>query len=348
MGNFTSVFFWLMVALLVVVGLIWLPRVGLLARWRARKQVDQRQLLEDALKIIFNLQQEGQPPDKFRLAVELKLSVVAVQALVARLQAQQLVLAGDQGRLGLTAEGQRWALQVIRAHRLWERYLADEARMPLEQIHGAAHQREHRMTEAEVNSLDAALGHPAQDPHGDPIPNAAGVLRERQASTPLIELKPGQTGKIAHLEDEPPLAYAQLLAEGLFVGQSVVVQENSPVRVVLSGDENQYTLARGIAENVYVHLEEPAAQPDPAIIPLGSLPAQARAQIVRIDERCQGFTRRRFLDLGLTPATLIYPELENAFKDPRAYRVRGTLIALRRDQAALIWVRPVTPGAASN
>jgi Fe2+ transport system protein FeoA len=55
----------------------------------------------------------------------------------------------------------------------------------------------------------------------------------------------------------------------------------------------------------------------------------------------QGFTRRRFLDLGLTPGTTIYPELGNFFNDPRAYRIRGTLIALRKDQAAQIWVKPV-------
>ena len=55
-----------------------------------------------------------------------------------------------------------------------------------------------------------------------------------------------------------------------------------------------------------------------------------QAEIVALDEAVQGFTRRRFLDLGLTPGTPIYPELHNFFGDPRAYRVRGTLIALRQ------------------
>jgi Fe2+ transport system protein FeoA len=76
-------------------------------------------------------------------------------------------------------------------------------------------------------------------------------------------------------------------------------------------------------------------------IPLSNLPSQMHAEIVRLDERCQGFTRRRFLDLGLTPGTTIFPELDNSFGDPRAYRVRGTLIALRSDQAQDIWVTPV-------
>ena len=344
MGN---LFFWLILAAVLAAAAIWFPRYGVLAQWKAHKQIDQRQQVEDALKLIFNLQQEGQPPDKYRLAVDLKLDAPKVQKLISSLETQQLVV-DQQGRLNLTVEGQRWALQVIRAHRLWERYLADEARMPLEKIHTAAHHQEHRMTIAEVNELDAALGHPARDPHGDPIPNASGVLRDVTDSSPLKILEPGQRGQIVHLEDEPPVIYAQLLAEGLYVGQTIIVQENNPSRVVMSDEENLYTLAPSIAENVYVQLESPKEQPDPAVVQLGSLQNEEEAKIVRIDDRCQGFTRRRFLDLGLTPGTAIYPELENAFKDPRAYRVRGTLIALRHDQAALIWVRPTLEHSPSN
>jgi DtxR family Mn-dependent transcriptional regulator len=336
--NPVSLLFWFL-GTAILAAAAWFLWKNLRKRWRVREQNNQRRQVEDALKLIFNLQQEGQTADKYRLAVELKTDLQAVQELIAQLEAHELVLV-EQGNLSLTTEGQRWALQVIRAHRLWERYLADEARMPLEQIHTAAHRREHRMSIEEVNSLDAALGHPARDPHGDPIPSAAGVMRDVQASTSLINLKPRQRGKIVHLEDEPPLAYAQLLADGLFVGQDIIILESSPSRVVLGSDDAQHTLARSIAENVFVHIEEPKARPDPSVISLGSLPGNTTAEIVSIDDRCQGFTRRRFLDLGLTPGTRIYPELENAFKDPRAYRVRGTLIALRSDQAALIWVRP--------
>jgi len=242
----------------------------------------------------------------------------------------------------LTTEGRRLAVQVIRAHRLWERYLADEARMPLEHIHTAAHRREHEMSAAEIDDLDAALGHPARDPHGDPIPDAGGDLRSAGPSAPVTALQPGQHATITHLEDEPPLAYAQLLAEGLYVGQPAILQERSPERVVLSSLDRDYTLAPSIAGNIFVQPSSAAEPADPAAIPLAGLPPRIKAEVVRIDERCQGFTRRRFLDLGLTPGAVIYPELDNPFGDPRAYRVRGTLIALRREQAAFIIVRPLS------
>lgn len=338
MENYPQALTFLFLAILVAI-VIWFPGYGLLARWHSREKIYLRKILEDALKLIFNFQQEGQLPDKFRLAVELKLDLPAVQALISRLEAQQLVQV-QHHKLTLTSEGVRWALQVIRAHRLWERYLADEACMPLEKIHTAAHQREHYMTVAEVNRLDADLGHPIFDPHGDPIPNEAGVLRDIKIRVPLVKMKSGQRGRIAHLEDEPPLAYAQLLAEDLYVGQMIIVEENNQSRILLRNREGEHALALAIAENVFVDLEVPEEEPDLTVISLGCLAPRTGAEIVGIDDRCQGFTRRRFLDLGLTPGTFIFSELENAFKDPRAYRVRGSLIALRREQASLIWVRP--------
>lgn len=335
-----SIIFWFVLAGILVAA-TWLIGKTLHARWVSQKEMNQRRQIEDALKLIFNLPKDGQKVDQYRLAVELKINLQAIQELVSNLRAQQLIQMDQDHSMSLTPKGQRWALQVIRAHRLWERYLADEARMPLEQVHTAAHRREHQMSLKEVNALDAAMGYPARDPHGDPIPNAAGVLRDDRTSTPLVRMKPGQRGQISHLEDEPPLAYSQILADGLYVGQSILVQENTPERVVLSSSEGEYTLAPSIAENVCVFPETIREEPDQAVIPLGNLSFKVHAEIVRIDDRCQGFTRRRFLDLGLTPGTMIFPELENTFRDPRAYRVRGTLIALRKDQSSMIWVRPV-------
>lgn len=341
-----SIIFWfVLIGILTIAA--WFAGKNLRARWIARKGMDQRRQVEDTLKLIFNLHQDGQLVDQYRLAVELKINLPSVQGLISNLRAQQLVQVGQANGLSLTPEGQRWALQVIRAHRLWERYLADEARMPLKQVHTAAHRHEHQMSLEEVNALDAAMGYPARDPHGDPIPNAAGVLRDDRASIGLVSMDPGQRGQISHLEDEPPLAYAQLLAEGLYVGQSILVREKTADRVVLTSNEGEYTLAPSIAENVFVFPETVREQPDTDILPLGGLLPRQKAEIVRIDDRCQGFTRRRFLDLGLTPGTMIFPELENAFHDPRAYRVRGTLIALRKDQSSMIWVRPLLDGTSS-
>jgi len=319
------------------------PRIGLAARLREWRLSAQRQQIEDALKYIFNLQQDHQAPTVDALAGALYLSQRKVLHLVSQMQTQGLIEQG-RNRLFLSPEGQRWALQVVRAHRLWERYLADEARVPLNQIHEMAHKLEHKSSQAQIDDLDASLGYPSRDPHGDPIPNASGVLRQLSSkpepTSVLTDWKIGERGQITHLEDEPPVAYAQLVAEGLHIGQWVTVLAHSNQRITLTDGHREINIAPAIAANVFLQRKDESEAELEDALPLSDLKTSAPARIVKLDDSCQGFTRRRFLDLGLTPGTQISPELDNAFGEPRAYRVRGTLIALRNDQAALILVQP--------
>lgn len=334
-----SITFWL-IAIAVILLVTFLPRVGLWTQYKNYRAAQEREQVEDALKHLLDREQGGRHASPESLGGTLSLPRPKVMSLIEAMESQGLLESrGDQ--LHLTAEGERWALHVVRAHRLWERYLADEARMPLGQIHTEAHRREHNLTDAQLDELDAALGHPTRDPHGDPIPTREGTLPKEQG-TPLTAWQADRPARIVHLEDEPALAYEQILAAGLRLGQDIRILERTPQRVVLSDGENEYRLAPAVASNVTV-----APIPEHELlkreaVPLTELSHDQRAEIVTLDEAVQGFTRRRFLDLGLTPGTVIYPELQNFFGDPRAYRVRGTLIALRKDQAAQIWVKPAS------
>jgi DtxR family Mn-dependent transcriptional regulator len=326
-----------MIALLVLLSLIVLfPRYGAWAQLRRWRFLRQREQVEDALKHLLSREQEGRHASLESLAGCLGLSTARTLRLIEEMQKQNLV--EWQGRrLHLTPQGERWALHVVRAHRLWERYLADEARMPLEKIHAEAHRREHGLSEAELDALEAALGHPSHDPHGDPIPDEDAAAGQPEGIE-LTRWDLDRPARIVHLEDEPELALAQILASGLRLGQIVRVIERTPQRIVLSDGENEYRLAPAVAANIYV-VEAHRVEKTPGAIPLSRLPQGQEAEVVEIDPSVQGFTRRRFLDLGLTPGARVVPELSNFFGDPRAYRLRGTLIALRQDQAEKIWVR---------
>ncbi|MCC6146800.1 MAG: DtxR family transcriptional regulator [Anaerolineaceae bacterium] len=322
--------------------LIFHPRKGIFIRLRAGRAAAQREKMEDILKFILDRQQEGRFTSNEALIDVLSIHPNELLRVRKTMEAQGLVRV-EGGTLALTATGQQLALQIARAHRLWERYLATEARLPLQKIHREAHRMEHRISQSEVNALDAALGYPLFDPHGDPIPNRAGELPAKELGKPLTEWEAGTPGRIIQFEDEPPLAYEQILAEGLKLGQTLRVIEATPERYVLTDGENEYRLAPAVAANVFLVPSPKAAIHGGDVFPLASLDDDQPAEVVNIDESCQGFTRRRFLDLGLTPGTIIYPELNNFFGDPRAYRVRGTLIALRRDQAGMIQVRRLEP-----
>ena len=307
--------------------------------WRAQERLRSRQRVEDALKHLFEQEYRGRLATLSSVAGALRMSDRAVVTLVGRMQALGLLTMEGQA-FRLTTEGEKLALQIVRAHRLLERYFADEARLPLRAVHAAAERQEHALTPAQVERLSASLGHPRLDPHGDPIPTREGRVPPA-SGVPATSWAIDATGRIVHLEDEPEISYAQIVAEGLRVGQLVRIIESTPARLVLTDGEHEFRLAPAVAANVFL-----AAAPEAAlsadIVRLSDLTHDSRAEVVGLDEACQGFSRRRLMDLGFTDGAVIRPFLRSFAGDPRAYEVRGTLVALRRDQAAQVLVRPVT------
>jgi DtxR family Mn-dependent transcriptional regulator len=330
---------WVIITIAVLLAATFIPRVGLLAIYKTYRIAQEREQVEDALKHLLDREQQGRHASPESLAGTLDIQRGEVMRLIENMETQNL-LESRGAELHLTTQGERWALHVVRAHRLWERYLTDEARMPLEKIHSEAHRREHAMTEAQINELDAALGHPTRDPHGDPIPTREGTLLKAEGM-PLTAWQAEGPMRIVHLEDEPALAFEQILAAGLRLGQTIRILDRNPQRYLLTDGETEFRLAPAVAANVSVAALPESEVAKASSISLAELQDDQRGEIVILDDAVQGFTRRRFLDLGLTPGTVIYPELQNFFGDPRAYRVRGTLIALRKDQAAQIWVKPI-------
>ena len=329
---------WLSIAIILLAA-IFLPRIGLLTIYKTYRAAQAREQVEDALKHLLDREQGGRHASPESLAGTLDLPRGNVTRLIEDMETQGL-LESRGAELHLTTQGERWAMHVVRAHRLWERYLVDEARMPLNRIHNEAQRREHSLTDVQLDELDAALGHPMRDPHGDPIPTREGILLKAEG-IPITAWQTDRPARIVHLEDEPAIALQQILAAGLRLGQVIRIIEKTPERYLLSDGENEYRLAPAVAANVSVVALPESELLKRETISLTELAHDQRGEIVILDDAVQGFTRRRFLDLGLTPGTVIYPELQNFFGDPRAYRVRGTLIALRKDQAAQIWVKPI-------
>ena len=310
---------------------------GALLWWRLEEPARQRRRLEDALKHLFEQEYRGRRGSITSLSGALRLGDAAVIQLVGRMQAQGLVVASGQ-EFQLTPDGERLALQVVRAHRLLERYFADEARLPLRDVHAAAERREHSLSPGEADRLSASLGHPTRDPHGDPIPTREGAVPPA-SGTPATSWPADTTGRVVHLEDEPEISFAQIVAAGLRVGQLVRIIESTPTRLVLSDGENEFRLAPAVAANVFL-APAPDATLAANVIRLSELANDTRAEVVALDDACQGFSRRRLMDLGFTEGARIRPFLRTFAGDPRAYEVRGTLVALRREQAAQILVKP--------
>ncbi len=328
------------ILLLIAAGVLFLPPYGLYWRFRRRRWLHSRQAIEDALAHLHQFQHDGRQASLESLSSTLGTSTKHTLVLLNRMAQLDLVIMTGQG-LRLAAEGHRWALQIIRAHRLFERYLADETAVPRDKIHARAHQLEHTLTEAQVDKMDADMGHPVFDPQGDPIPNADGDMKEIE-SRKLVDWPAGEPAEIVHIEDEPPEVYAQITAEELHPGMVVTIVDRSPVRVVIGTPDAEHVLAPVVAANISVR-EAPTERTEPAGVPLTTLKHGEQGRIVGLAPACQGLTRRRFLDLGLTPGARIERVMQSAFSDPTAYRIRNTLIALRREQSDLIRIEQQKP-----
>lgn len=317
------------------------PGRGLLWRGLRMLRATERVRIEDALKHLYDGEERRSPCTLHSLAGALGLGADRAAALVTRLEELGLVeRAGHAYRL--TAAGRSEALRVVRIHRLLERYLADETGLDAADWHAEADYREHTMSPEQADALAARLGEPRFDPHGDPIPTTDGEVIPLRGR-PLTDLAAGELVRIVHVEDEPTAVYAQLVAEGLHPGMSLRVVEVSPqrLRVEVGGEER--VLAPVVAANLSV--VPLAAEEEPAVTAfserLSALKPGEKGRVKGIAAACHGAERRRFLDLGLVPGTVVEAELRSPSGDPTAYRVRGAAIALRREQADLIHIDPI-------
>jgi DtxR family Mn-dependent transcriptional regulator len=323
--------------------ILW-PETGLWARWQQTRQMTDRARREDALKHIHNYQENGRRPTIESVAGALHISTNDATELLAEMQESQL-LQFSSNNITLTSAGQESALHIIRAHRLWERYLAEKTGYGEAEWHSMAERQEHQLTPEAANALSAKLGHPTHDPHGDPIPTAQGSYIGH-GGQPLNELPANSSGRIVHLEDEPEVVYAQLVAEGLHPGQIVRMIEATPTRIRFWTNGNEHLLAPIVASNISVlplqkSVEETAV--DGAIIgePLSQLPLGQTGEVLNISPNCRGAERRRFMDLGILPGIPITAEMRSPSGEPTAYRIRDAVIALRQNQANHIRIKKV-------
>lgn len=325
--------------ILVLAAVALWPRVGVVSRLRRLARLTERVSREDALKHLTNCELSGRRATIESLAGALEVSRGRAHRLLGQLTQQALATTDGDG-FGLTDEGRQYGLRMLRAHRLLERWFADRTGITPGEWHERAEQEEHRLSAAEADHLAASLGNPLRDPHGDPIPSGAGDLPPA-TGIPLTALPAGATATVVHVEDEPAEAYNRLRALGFdpMVPVKLLDTDARGLRLLVAGREQRLDAA--LAGSVTV---EPSAERDTHTILLerldGLRPGES-ARVALIAPAVQGPERRRLLDLGVIPGTLVTAELSSPSGDPVAYRIRGALIALRRQQAGGILISKV-------
>jgi DtxR family Mn-dependent transcriptional regulator len=199
--------------------------------------------IEDYLKAIYQLgndEPEAGAVTGQRIAERLGVAAPSVTNMIKRLAELGLVEHERYRGVELTTDGERIALEVVRHHRLLERYLVEALGYPWDEVHDEAERLEHHISEALEARMAAALGDPTVDPHGDPIPHLDGSMTT-VVGLPLSELVPGQSAAVRRVSDRDPERLRYLEALGIRPGVAIRVLEalpfEGPLRLAVDGAE---------------------------------------------------------------------------------------------------------------
>jgi DtxR family transcriptional regulator, Mn-dependent transcriptional regulator len=168
--------------------------------------------------------------------------------------------------VALTSAGRAIALGVLRRHRLAERYLADVLGLPWDRVHAEAEEWEHVLSEDVAARMDEALGWPATDPHGEPIPSASGDVPPL-SDTPLARLHPRESARVARVSSEDSEFLRYLGSLGIYPDVALTVVSiapfGGPVTVEVGGQP--HAIGRAVAERVFVVDVSPALEAQESI-----------------------------------------------------------------------------------
>jgi len=183
--------------------------------------------ISDCLKVIYAMQERGQKVTTSAVHEQLGVSDATVTMLFKDFAEAGWVEHTPYRGVHLTALGELKAKEVIRHHRLLELYLARELGYSWDKVHDEADKLEHVISEEFEDRLDALLGYPKVDPHGDPIPSKDGIISVRKGCM-LTELPVGQSALILRVSDQNPEKLCYLGQLGLYPETRVQVVERAP------------------------------------------------------------------------------------------------------------------------
>ncbi|QTE24393.1 metal-dependent transcriptional regulator [Polaribacter cellanae] len=308
------------------------PEKGLYFKYIKAQKENKKTAVEDILKLLYHNPKISKNLIFKQLNFSNSLLLESIDSML-----ESGLINNENGFYSLTKNGDEYALRIVRAHRLWEKYLSEKTGFKKEEWHKRAELKEHELSRAEVEDLAALLGNPRYDPHGDPIPTNTGKIPEKKGIL-LSDLPVFNFGKIIHIEDEPISVYKQILKKNIHLDSQVYIKETNKKKIVFEAEGEQFTLTPTVANNITVIALKNADVIEKDTMRLSNLKNGEKATIIGISKECRGENRRRLLDLGFVKGATVSIDLLNPLGDPKAFLIKGTAIALRSDQAVKILI----------
>ncbi len=210
---------------------------------------------ENYLKAIFSLNREvAESATTNAIAEKLDTKASSVTDMMKRLSKKDLVNYQKYQAVSLTKKGKEVAISIIRKHRLWELFLVEKLHFKWDEVHDIAEQLEHIKSTQLTDRLDAFLGFPDQDPHGDPIPNKEGQFPE-DGRTTLSELNQKTSCKVVGVKDHSSSFLSYL--ESMDIELNTIIQIkthhafDSSMEILIEGKKEAH-ISKEVAQNLYV------------------------------------------------------------------------------------------------
>lgn len=214
--------------------------------------------VEDYLKAIYKLQQDGSRATTNAIAESMGLRAASVTAMLQQLSEHGMAEYTRYRGAFLTETGLEAALRVIRRHRLIELYLHEHLSVPWDRLHDEAERLEHALSPYLEERIDAKLGYPSFDPHGAPIPSSTGIV-PAQDVIPLSELPLHTPSTVRHIPDDDPDRLRYAASIGLLLEAEVAVTERDPQTGAVSlyiasatAGKAPQMLSKEVAEHIFV------------------------------------------------------------------------------------------------
>lgn len=213
------------------------------------------QTVENYLKCIFSLEKEGKKGVSTNaIAERLETQAPSVTDMLKKLSAKGLVNYKKYQGASLTEEGRRIAVDIIRRHRLWEVFLVEKLDFGWDEVHEVAEELEHIESDQLIKRLDAFLGHPELDPHGDPIPDAEGIFRDKRKKVSVLSMEKGMSGVVVGVNDTSVEFLQYLDSIGLALGYRIEVLERYSFdqSMKIQAESQELQISQQVARNLLI------------------------------------------------------------------------------------------------
>ena len=211
--------------------------------------------VENYLKAIYKLSSESTRGEAAmsRIALVLGVTTGTATTMVKKLAAAKLCRYERFGGVTLTAKGERIAVDVLRRHRIIETFLVETLKLDWSVVHAEAERLEHAVSPVVLEALDAHLGRPSVDPHGDPILDAEGRTREPRGE-PLSSFPAGSRVRVTRITDQSEEFLSFVAMHGLRPGALAVVVFVDPSAQstrVRSRGHREIAMATSVANRIF-------------------------------------------------------------------------------------------------